>query len=127
MRSRRRVGLMPTRWPMPTERDFESVAERQVREATERGEFDDLPGAGKPLADFESVYDPTWWAKRHIRRERVRDRADELRRAIRAELPRLRLASDRVAVEARVGELNELIQVANEHLGPDDRVHSITL
>jgi len=112
---------------MSTERDFESVAERQIREAMEQGEFDDLPGSGKPLPDIGSVYDPAWWAKQYIGRERARDSADELRRAIRAELPRLRLASDRVAVEARVGELNELIQVANEHLGPDDRVHSITL
>ena len=112
---------------MPTERDFESVAERQVREATERGEFDDLPGAGKPLADFESVYDPTWWAKRHIRRERVRDRADELRRAIRAEVPRLRVATDRVAAEARVRELNEMVKAVNEHLAPDDWVQPITL
>ena len=28
---------------------YESVVERQIREAQERGEFDNLPGAGKPL------------------------------------------------------------------------------
>jgi hypothetical protein len=28
---------------------FESIAEQKIREAQERGEFDDLPGAGKPL------------------------------------------------------------------------------
>jgi hypothetical protein len=28
---------------------FESLAERRIREAGERGEFDNLPGAGQPL------------------------------------------------------------------------------
>jgi hypothetical protein len=29
---------------------FEQIAERRIREAMDRGEFDNLPGAGKPLA-----------------------------------------------------------------------------
>ena len=29
---------------------LDALAERRIREALERGEFDDLPGAGKPLA-----------------------------------------------------------------------------
>jgi hypothetical protein len=29
---------------------FESALDRQIRAAEERGEFDDLPGKGKPLA-----------------------------------------------------------------------------
>ncbi len=112
---------------MPTEHDFESVVDRQIREAAERGEFDGLSGSGKPIADLELVYDPAWWAKRYIRREKARDRADELRRKIRAELPLLRVASDRVAVETRVEEFNEMIRAVNEHLAPDDRVQPITL
>ncbi len=28
---------------------FEKIAERRIREAMERGDFDNLPGAGKPL------------------------------------------------------------------------------
>ncbi|WP_083841685.1 DnaJ family domain-containing protein [Mobilicoccus pelagius] len=46
----------------------ESWVERQIREATERGEFDDLPGTGKPL-DLHDVDDPDWWVKRFVRRE----------------------------------------------------------
>ena len=33
-----------------------TVAERKIREAMERGEFDDLPGKGRPLA-MEGVED----------------------------------------------------------------------
>lgn len=44
------------------------IAEERIREAQERGEFDDLPGAGKPL-DLSDAHDPDWWAKRRIREE----------------------------------------------------------
>jgi hypothetical protein len=44
------------------------IAEQRIREAQERGEFDDLPGAGKPL-DLSDAHDPDWWAKRRIREE----------------------------------------------------------
>jgi hypothetical protein len=45
----------------------ESFVERQIREAMERGEFADLPGAGKPL-DLDDD-DPMWWIKRKMRDE----------------------------------------------------------
>jgi hypothetical protein len=51
---------------------FESWVERQIREAQDRGEFDDLAGSGKPIADLTGTYDPMWWVKRVVRREHVR-------------------------------------------------------
>ncbi|HVW42592.1 MAG TPA: DUF1992 domain-containing protein [Amycolatopsis sp.] len=48
---------------------FESWVERQIREAQERGEFDNLPGAGKPLPGLHRPYDELWWVKDKIRRE----------------------------------------------------------
>ena len=42
----------------------------QVQRAMERGEFDDLPGAGKPLA-LPDKHDPDWWVKRLIEREKI--------------------------------------------------------
>ncbi|GGC80644.1 hypothetical protein GCM10011512_04250 [Tersicoccus solisilvae] len=49
---------------------FESLAERRIREAMERGDFDDLPLAGQPL-DFSDVDDPQWWIKRWMEREQI--------------------------------------------------------
>lgn len=46
----------------------EGWIERQIREATERGEFDDLPGAGRPLR-HETSNDPDWWVKQMLERE----------------------------------------------------------
>src|SRR4029453_8880616 len=43
--------------------------ERQIREATDRGEFDNLPGAGKPIADLDKPHDELWWVKQKLRRE----------------------------------------------------------
>ncbi|MFD6322680.1 DUF1992 domain-containing protein [Streptomyces sp. NPDC058442] len=50
--------------------DFESWVDRQIRDAEARGEFERLPGAGKPLpADMESPYDELWWVRRKLARE----------------------------------------------------------
>jgi hypothetical protein len=45
--------------------------ERLIREAQERGEFDDLPGAGKPLPSFEGQDDENWWIRGLIEREHL--------------------------------------------------------
>lgn len=66
----------------PPRRSHESARDRrleyqahwvdlQVQRAVERGEFDDLPGAGKPIDDLGSTHDPDWWLKRFIERERI--------------------------------------------------------
>jgi len=48
--------------------EFESWIDRQIREAMERGAFDNLPGAGKPL---HLDPDPDWWAKAKIADENL--------------------------------------------------------
>ena len=50
---------------------FETWVERQIREAQERGEFDDLPGAGQPLPGLTGQYDELWWVKRVAEREHL--------------------------------------------------------
>ncbi|WP_067127985.1 DUF1992 domain-containing protein [Microtetraspora malaysiensis] len=50
---------------------FESWIDRQIREGTERGLFDNLPGAGKPLPDQGKPYDEMWWVKQKLREENL--------------------------------------------------------
>lgn len=50
---------------------FESSIDRQIREATERGDFDNLPGAGKPLPGNNEPLHEDWWLKGYIHREQI--------------------------------------------------------
>jgi hypothetical protein len=43
----------------------------QIKQAMERGDFDDLPGAGKPLKNLGAQHDPDWWLKQLIEREKI--------------------------------------------------------
>lgn len=115
---------MPMRWRMPTEANYESYADRLIREAMERGEFDDLPGAGRPIDGLGKERDPDWWAKGFLARDRARARADHVRRLIRDEVPRLRAMPDRSAAATRLAELAALVRAVNEDLPERDRIAS---
>jgi hypothetical protein len=45
--------------------------EIQVQQAIRRGDFDNLPGRGKPIPDIDAPHDPDWWLKRLIEREHI--------------------------------------------------------
>lgn len=48
-----------------------AYVETAIQQAIRRGEFDDLPGAGKPLPGLDGRHDPDWWIRRKIERERL--------------------------------------------------------
>jgi hypothetical protein len=50
---------------------YESAIDRQIREAQERGDFDDLPGLGKPLPGNGQPLHDDWWLKDMVQRENV--------------------------------------------------------
>jgi Domain of unknown function (DUF1992) len=50
---------------------FTSWIDQQVNEATERGAFDNLPGAGKPLPDSRQADAGQAWLRGYLRREGV--------------------------------------------------------
>ena len=58
---------MTTRKPPGS--SWESWIDRQIREAAERGEFEDLPGTGKPIAGLDGTHDENWWIRQKLRRE----------------------------------------------------------
>ena len=75
----------------------------------ERGEFDDLPGAGKPIPGAGRPHEPNWWVKSFVERER----SDERRRAhyerIEARLGSLWALGSEEAVRTAVARLNDEI------------------
>jgi hypothetical protein len=45
--------------------------DQQVRVAMARGDFDNLPGAGRPIEGLGTQHDPDWWVKKLIEREQI--------------------------------------------------------
>jgi hypothetical protein len=45
------------------------LVDAQLRAAQERGDFENLPGSGKPLPKTHSPEDELWWIKDYVRRE----------------------------------------------------------
>jgi hypothetical protein len=72
----------------------------QIKQAMDRGEFDDLPGAGKPIEDLGEHHDPDWWVKRLVERERITVLPPSI--ALRKEDAELDAALDRYNTEAEV-------------------------
>lgn len=67
---------LPSRFFNPSAFAFDAevvialIADMHIRKGIERGEFDDLPGAGKPL-DIPDHHDPNWWLKSLMKREGI--------------------------------------------------------
>jgi hypothetical protein len=91
---------------------YESWLDAQIRRAQERGDFDNLPGTGKPLPDRGELYDEDWWIKQWVRREeitgvvpttlKIKKQAEEL-------MDRLARESTEASVRRIVTELNDRI------------------
>lgn len=94
--------------------------EQQIQEAIERGEFDNLAGAGKPLHTADTG--PGWWARRYLDRLRGTDRAGEMARQVDEELGRVWVLPDEATVRDDVKKLNTRLAEANQGLADEDRV-----
>ena len=66
----------------------------------ERGEFDDLPGQGKPIEDLGVEHDPDWWLKKLVERENIALLPPAI--ALRKEDAELDARLDRINVETEV-------------------------
>ena len=55
----------------PPDLSFTSWIDRQINEAAERGAFDNLPGAGKPLPKRNGADATQAWLRDYVRREGV--------------------------------------------------------
>ncbi len=93
---------------------FEGWIDRQIRQASERGESDDLPGAGRPLPDLDKPYDEMWWVKRKLRSENLSYLPPSLalRKEVHDALDGVTRAETESEVRARVEAINEKIRDA---------------
>ncbi|GGI48356.1 hypothetical protein BCL57_003078 [Agromyces flavus] len=94
----------PTRPSTQAERS--AYVENAIQQAIRRGEFDNLPGAGKPLAGLTGRHDPDWWIRRKIEREQLSGLGPPAL-TLRAESAELEGHLDRMHREADVREAVE--------------------
>jgi hypothetical protein len=98
----------------PADVTFETWIDRQIRDAAQRGEFDNLPGAGKPLPGAGQQDDENWWLNSYLRREGVTgETLLPTRLLLRREIDDLpdtvRLLASEERVRDLVGDLNRRI------------------
>ncbi|HEX5543055.1 MAG TPA: DUF1992 domain-containing protein [Micromonospora sp.] len=104
---------------MPYDEPARIRIDRQIRKAQERGEFDNLPGLGKPLPGFGSHYDENWWIKDWIRRENITGALPPslaLRKEAEDLMQRVQKEATESAVRTIVADLNEKIRKAQRGL-----------
>lgn len=110
----------------PAGKSWDTWREELIRLAQEDGAFDNLAGAGKPLAGLGEHYDPDWWVKKLIQREKVSmlPPSLELLRKVEAEVQQIWKLSSEAAVRERVCTLNGEIARANARTaeGPPTRL-----
>ena len=64
---------MPTYQP----EGFESDLDRIVREAMDTGDFNSLPGEGRPIPGAGSPDDEYWWVRKWLKRNVESDDSDD--------------------------------------------------
>lgn len=94
---------------------WDSWIDQSIREAQEQGQFDELPGAGKPLPDQGAGYDPDWWVKSLIERENlsILPPALAIRGKVERELRRIGMLRREADVRSALEALNEEIARTN--------------
>jgi hypothetical protein len=65
------VDMAPEPARPTTQAERSAYVENAIQQAIRRGEFDNLPGAGKPLEGLTGQHDPDWWIRRKIEREQL--------------------------------------------------------
>jgi hypothetical protein len=118
---------MTERKPLGT--SWETWIDAQIRVATEKGAFDNLPGTGKPLPNLDQEYDPLWWVKQLVQREQISmlPPSLELLRKVEQELATIEKLHDEATVRRQVAALNLEIAKVNATVveGPPTRLGTL--
>jgi hypothetical protein len=93
---------------------WEASVEAKIQDAVQRGEFDDLPGMGKPIPGRGAPYDEAWWIKSFLEREALPSdlllpTSLQLRRRVEQVPDEVRDLPTEQAVRDFVGQLNAQI------------------
>jgi hypothetical protein len=104
--------------PPHSEAHWESAVEKQIREAMARGDFDNLPGKGKPLPGLDGRRDDDWWIKEKLQREKLSylPPALALRKEVEDSLAAIATATSEADVRSKVAAINARIREVNSRM-----------
>ena len=110
----------------PPGKSWDTWIEEVLHEAEAAGEFEQLEGVGKPIPGITEPYDPDWWVKKLLQREKVSilPPALELLRKVEAGLAAIWAARGEDEVRGRAAALNAEIARVNARVaeGPATRL-----
>lgn len=99
----------------PPSQSFDSFIEERIRNAIDNGEFQGLPGLGKPIPDIDLPYDENRWLRDKLKREKVNAVPPllQIKLDIEATLEKLNSLESEAAARKLLAELNERILAAS--------------
>lgn len=101
----------------PAGMSWESWTDRQIREAEERGTFENLPGAGKPIPGRGQPDDELWWLKGYMAREEL-DFALPTSLKLRKEIEDI---AERVDRERQEPVVRQVVEDLNDRIRQENR------
>lgn len=114
-----------------SEESREPWLEALMKKALDEGDVSRLEGHGKPLAALDGAYDPDWWLKDKLRREKLTSlpRELELKRKVDAEKVALLGVATEGEVRRRLAAINAEIAHFNAHhvFGPTSNLYLVDL
>jgi hypothetical protein len=101
--------------PPHSEAHWESAVEKQIRDGMARGDFDNLPGQGKPLPGLDGSRDDDWWIKQKLKQEQLSYLPPSLalRKEVEDARERIAAASSEAAVRDVLAAINARIREVN--------------
>jgi hypothetical protein len=98
--------------------NWNGLAEQRIQEAQADGQFENLPGFGKPIPGIDEPHDELWWVKDKLKREQISSLPPALaiRLDVQKTLEQLAGLSSETEVRREVASLNERIRKAS--IGP---------
>jgi len=99
----------------PPGKRWETWVEEKIRESQVEGGFERLEGQGKPIPGLDAPYDPLWWVKKLLEREKlsVLPLALEVRANVDRAMAAMWSLPSEVHVRTRVTAINAEIGRAN--------------
>ena len=120
----------PPNKPAKKIRTWDSLSEQRIQAAQADGQFDNLPGFGKPIPGIDEPHDDLWWVKDKLKREQLSSLPPALaiRLDVQNTLARLQDLPSESDVQRELAALNDRIRKASFAItwGPSVDVQPLT-